>query len=141
MDKKRFAMGALPRPDLAWQMGKTAASIGFVRDAENMIEWLQERVEEIKKGELVLYDEVDINVFGWDRALEEPSLIEQAQLSFWLNYHDDNMWGSGIGMKNGEEVIEAYVVDLSKVKFLEEYEGFKVVVVQSNRPTPLDTAM
>lgn len=99
MDKKNFGTGALPPPGLEWQMGKTAASILFVREAENAME----------------------------RAID----------FFGMNYIDgDNMWGCGIGFAGGEEVIDAYVVDASKVDLPDEYGGFKVVIVEEDRSVP-----
>lgn len=137
--KEKFGMGAKPPPDLAWQMGKTRASIDFVREAESAISWIVSQIEAVKKGEVVLYDEVCVDeplVYGWKRALKEPSPLEKAQRSFLINYQDDNMWCAALGMEGDEEVIYAYVVDTSKVNFPERYEGFKVVVRENDKPIP-----
>lgn len=54
---------ALPPSDLAWQIGKTAASIAFVSNAEyfisnsedqDKINLLRKAVDQIKSGELVI---------------------------------------------------------------------------------------
>jgi hypothetical protein len=59
----RRVFGAMPPPDLAWQMGKTAGSIRFVKEAERMLadpgaplsakqrEALAERVKLLKDGQ------------------------------------------------------------------------------------------
>jgi len=78
---KKFGMGALPPPGLEWQMGKTAASIFFVKEAESAIGWLLSQIEAVKKGELVLYDEVSVEaplVYGWERALQKPDPFDEA---------------------------------------------------------------
>lgn len=55
--------GALPPPSLEWQLGKTAASILFVNDAEifistcqdeKKIELLHAAIKDVKSGQLVL---------------------------------------------------------------------------------------
>jgi len=55
--------GALPPPGAQWEIGKTAASISFVNDAERYIaycdnaveiERLKKAVEEVKEGRRVL---------------------------------------------------------------------------------------
>lgn len=55
--------GALPPPNMAWQMGKTAASIRFVGDAQRYLEScqdeeqrqrLEEAIDKVRKGELVM---------------------------------------------------------------------------------------
>jgi len=137
--KREFGFGALPPPGMAWQMGKTAASILFVNAAESAIGWLQSQIEAVKKGEVVLYEEVRVDpplVYGWERALEEPSPIERAVDSFSMNHTDGNMWGCGIGLEDGEEVIEAYLIDGSKSDLPSEDEGFKVIVIECDRPVP-----
>lgn len=58
--------GANPPPDLAWQVGKTAASIRFVNDAQAWIaarfgaeadrKKLQEAIAEVKEGSRVIED-------------------------------------------------------------------------------------
>lgn len=54
---------ALPPSGMEWQIGKTAASISFVNDAERFIstcqdtskmELLREAIQKVKNGELVL---------------------------------------------------------------------------------------
>lgn len=54
--------GALPPDGVEWQVGKTAASIRFVKDAEFAIKHLQEMVDKIKSGELYLDNFVDVSV-------------------------------------------------------------------------------
>jgi len=138
-ENKKFGMGANPPPSLAWQMGKTAASIDFVKNAEDMILWLQFQIEAVKKGDVVLYDEVRINVSGWEEATEKPTPIEQACDSLILTHLDgDNVFSCGIGMENGEEVIVVQVVDASRANLPEKHGGFKVVVKESERPTPCE---
>jgi hypothetical protein len=55
--------GALPPPGVEWQIGKTAASISFVNDAERYIvgcnnadeiERLKKAAQEVKEGKRVL---------------------------------------------------------------------------------------
>lgn len=57
--------GARPPPGSEWQMGKTAASISFINNAETFmricqdarkIEVLREMVQKVKDGELMLQD-------------------------------------------------------------------------------------
>ncbi len=63
MDEHGF--GALPPPEFAWQMGKTAASILFVKDAERfiascdnptVIEELRIAINKVRSGQVVLSD-------------------------------------------------------------------------------------
>ena len=63
--QRRFGLGALPPPGAQWQMGKTAASISFVIDAEKFlaeckdqekIKLLQEAVQRVKNSEWILED-------------------------------------------------------------------------------------
>ena len=58
-------LGALPPPGMAWQMGKTAASITFVRNAELFLETcqdeeksrlLREAIQKVKDGSIVLQE-------------------------------------------------------------------------------------
>ena len=61
---RQFTLGARPPPGAEWQMGKTAASICFVGDAERILaesklssetaQRLRDRVEKIKRGEEVI---------------------------------------------------------------------------------------
>ena len=69
MSKKH---GAIPPPNVAWQDGKTAASISFVKDAEEYIKkykFLDEIVslklvvKQIKVGKIVLNDWLTIEEF------------------------------------------------------------------------------
>lgn len=55
--------GAMPPPGLAWQIGKTAASIAFVNSAEafletcqdaNKVALLRQAIERVKNSSLVL---------------------------------------------------------------------------------------
>ena len=64
--------GALPPPDFTWQIGKTAPSIRFVREAEHYLsacssthdqERIKKVVEEIKVGALVLEQWLTIEEF------------------------------------------------------------------------------
>lgn len=57
--------GALPPPGAAWQIGKTAASISFVNNAEAFLKTCQEEekaeilrsaIQKVKDGSLVLQD-------------------------------------------------------------------------------------
>jgi hypothetical protein len=47
-------LGALPPSDNAWQMGKSAGSISFVSQAEQLIKDLQQQIESIKLGEEII---------------------------------------------------------------------------------------
>lgn len=147
MDKKKFATGAKPPPECAWQMGKTLASTDFVREAElaivqmqEQVKWMQEQINAIKAGSIVLYSHVNIElpkICNWREALIKPTSIELACDSFAMNYVDTHeVWGCGVGSANGEFVIHAYVTDISKVNLPSEYNGFKVIVVESGKPVP-----
>ncbi len=48
--RKKVFFGAMPPNEFAWQMGKTAASISFVRESENYIDKLQKEIDEIGAG-------------------------------------------------------------------------------------------
>ena len=59
-EKREHGLGALPPPGMEWIMGKTAASISFVHDAEEYlsnckdlkeIDWLHDAIAKIKRGE------------------------------------------------------------------------------------------
>lgn len=65
----RRGMGALPPPEFAWQMGRTARDISFVRFATEQLEWLEvdpglkhlaptlrDWIEAVKNGESVPFD-------------------------------------------------------------------------------------
>ena len=61
----KWALGALPPPGAAWQVGKTAASISFVNDAEKFLatcqhekkaQLLLEATRRVRSGEWVLKD-------------------------------------------------------------------------------------
>ena len=67
-------MSALPPNDLAWQIGKTAASIKFVNDMEAWIAahpnekeefvWeLRQHIKGVKEGKFVFNDFVDVFKF------------------------------------------------------------------------------
>lgn len=64
--------GALPPEDKVWQIGKTAASIRFVGDAEKYLvehdgetglDGLKSAVEDVKNGTLVLQDWTTVEEF------------------------------------------------------------------------------
>jgi hypothetical protein len=65
--------GANPPPGVEWQLGKTAASIRFVNDAENFIasgnaseddiQLLREAVSAVRSGERVLTQWVNVETF------------------------------------------------------------------------------
>lgn len=55
----RWACGALLPDDLAWSEGKTAASIVYVRTAEQIISRLQQHVAQVKKGDVVKIEFLD----------------------------------------------------------------------------------
>ena len=57
------AFGAKPPPGKAWTLGKTAASIKFVGEAELAMQKLQARIEAIKAGEVVLNDWLSVQDF------------------------------------------------------------------------------
>jgi hypothetical protein len=60
------AYGANIPPDYAWMMGKTVASIQFVKDAlslDHMSEQLQFEVDAIMRGDKVLTRYVDLNLW------------------------------------------------------------------------------
>lgn len=64
---------ALPPPGVEWQIGKTAASISFVNDAERYIakrsnlldeiKQLKKAIQEIKKGKRVLDQRLTVEDF------------------------------------------------------------------------------
>ena len=65
MERMGWRHGALPPPDAAWQVGKTAASISFVIDAEKFLatcqdeknaQLLLEATRRVRNGEWVLED-------------------------------------------------------------------------------------
>lgn len=60
--KPEKGFGTLPPKCSEWQIGKTASSIKFVKDAEFAIKYLQELVEKIKSGEMHLEEFVKISV-------------------------------------------------------------------------------
>lgn len=62
-NKKDFNLGALPPPGFEWEIGKTAATISFVREADKYLErmprvtsvkMLETYVNELKSGNKVL---------------------------------------------------------------------------------------
>lgn len=57
-----FPLGAVPPPDFAWQVGKTAASISFVNQAQTAMAKLAEEIDLVKRGQWVLADYVDVRV-------------------------------------------------------------------------------
>lgn len=81
-DSLTRGLGALPPPEMAWQMGKTAASIAFVNTAapyltsRNRI--LHTLVEKIKKGEIILHAFLEPTLFAQTtETLEEAEKMEQ----------------------------------------------------------------
>lgn len=121
-------------------IGKTNASINFVKEAEHIVDLLKEKINLVKDGTAVLYEYVSIDpaeINNWEEALKLKPIGVVAD-SFYMNYVDGNMWGCGIGKEDGEDVIVAYVVDISKIQFPEEYEGFRVVAKKCDRPVPLE---
>lgn len=64
--KRQFAFGALPPPGREWEMGKTAAAIRFVHDAEAILsesslssetsQRLRDWAEQVKSGVLLETD-------------------------------------------------------------------------------------
>ncbi len=74
---KNFAHGALPPDQFAWQVGKTAASICYVNQAERLLaetlvsadpaaQRLRERVDRVKSG-----DEAVLDFMTDDQIIEE----------------------------------------------------------------------
>lgn len=55
------------RERLEWTIGKTAASISFVREAEKAIEKLQTVIEEVKSGKRVMSEWTGLTDIIYDR--------------------------------------------------------------------------
>lgn len=72
-ENQKFELTALTLPDLVWQIGKTEASVAFVEAVEyrltqggliaSHIARLNEAIENIKSGELVLNEWLTVEQF------------------------------------------------------------------------------
>jgi hypothetical protein len=76
--RPKRVLGARPPKGMEWVLGKTAATVSFVREAERFldmcppdrwgypeaaVELLKKRVEELKSGDAVLFDRQDVAEF------------------------------------------------------------------------------
>lgn len=140
-EKQVFATGAVPPPECEWQMGKTVASIDFVRDAEAVIDDLRKKIDAIKTGEVVLYGDLTVRPFfesDWNKAQKEPDGLQDAKVWFGLEWVD----GAdiiGCGIDRSKNAIVAYVTSFSKISdefdVPSHYKGYAVVVERINKPT------
>ncbi|HTM67986.1 MAG TPA: hypothetical protein VL426_01680 [Candidatus Binatia bacterium] len=128
MHNNEHGTGALPPPDFAWQMGKTAASIRFVNEAMAIIsvcgaddpdrQLLTEAVDAVKRGERVLRRFLDVEVFlvsgfpfPWEEGKTEASLrfVREAERYVADGRADAGarqMLGEAVdAVKNGERVL------------------------------------
>lgn len=86
---RKYGTGALPPPEMAWVMGKTAASILFVRDAEDLlavagtsvtggplserdIELLRNAIAAVKAGRLEFKEET--TACKWLARIKKPGI-------------------------------------------------------------------